>query len=104
MRLQSGDEGPEAVFSVRLVNRASAEVTVSAVPGLVLDGAISDTHVGPEGQAIEVRNWTTPAGEVVATGPELELASGFDGELHVTVTLPPLSAVGIAVRVAGGEV
>ncbi len=104
VRLQSGDEGPEAVFSVRLVNRASAKVTVSAVPGLVLDGAISDTHVGPEGQAIEVRNWTTPDGEVVATGPELELASGFDGELHVTVTLPPLSAVGIAVRVAGGEV
>ncbi len=104
VRLQSGEAGPEAVFSVRLINRTPAVVVVSAVPGLVFDGALSDARVGPEGQVIEVRNWTTPDGEVVKSGPELELVPGFDGELHVTVTLPPLSAVGVAVRVAGGEV
>ena len=104
VRLQSGETGPEAVFSVRLINRTPATVAVTAVPGLVLDGSLSDTRIGPDGKVIEVRRWTTPDGEVVELGPELELAPGFEGERHVTVALPPMSAVGIAVRVAEGAV
>ncbi|WP_143596290.1 hypothetical protein [Tistlia consotensis] len=97
--LREGPGGVEAVFRVRAANLGLVALRLEARPGLVLDGVLSGENAGPNGDLARVIAWTDADGRTLATGDTLPLAPGASLDCSLSIAVPRLSAVGVAIAV-----
>jgi hypothetical protein len=98
VKLSENGPSVEALFQVRIKNQSAAELKVTAVAGVVIDGALSSEQTGPNGQAVRVRAWETPAGKVVAAGPVFTVPRNSDDTYRIRTTVPSLTATAVSIE------
>jgi hypothetical protein len=103
IRLIEANIGLEAEFEVRIKNQSGSELRVTAVPGAVIDGALSGEQTGPNGQPIRVRGWETTGGKSLGLGPNLTVPRRTDETYRIRITVPPMTATSVSVERAGGR-
>lgn len=99
VKLREGEKGPEAVFETRVTNISERAVRIRAVPGLVLDGEISDVSIGPDGRSADFIAWETETGEILEQGPVLQVGPCAAATCRVSVTVPDMAAVGVSFQI-----
>lgn len=97
-RLIAVGTGIEALFAVRCSNRTASGATVTAAPGLVIDGVLTGEIDAPSG-LVEFAGWRSPDGNLLGSGLALDVAAGTDIDLRLAVRVPPGVVVGVAVSV-----
>lgn len=88
----------EALFAVRGSNRTASAATLTATPGLVIDGVLTGEIDAPSG-LVEFAGWRSSDGEQLGSDPELDVAAGADIDLRLAVRVPPGAVVGVTVSV-----
>jgi hypothetical protein len=101
VKLSENGPSVEALFQVKIKNRSAAEFKVTAVAGVVIDGALSSEQTGPNGQLVRVRGWETAAGKVIAMGPNFTVPSYSDDTYQIRTTVPALTATAVSVEMGG---
>lgn len=95
--LHEGVTGPEAVFSVDVSNDSDSRLFVSAHPGIVMDGILTNENVGADGTTAQLLSWESVDGTVLTQTPQLEVLPNMRDKFHARVAIPPLAAVGLRV-------
>lgn len=101
VKLSENGPSVEALFQVKIKNRSATEFKVTAVAGVVIDGALSSEQTGPNGQLVRVRSWETPAGKVIVAGPNFTVPRNSDDTYRIRTTVPALTATAVSVEMAG---
>jgi hypothetical protein len=101
VKLSENGPSVEALFQVRIKNRSAAEFKVTAIAGVVIDGALSSEQTGPNGQTVRVRGWETSAGKVVAAGPIFTVPRNSDDTYRIRTTVPNLTATAVSIEMTG---
>jgi hypothetical protein len=101
--IQLSENGPgiEALFQVKIKNQSGSEFKVTAVAGVVIDGALSSEQAGPNGQLVRVRGWETAAGKLIAAGPNFTVPRNSDDTYRIRTTVPALTATAISIEMTG---
>lgn len=97
--LQEGTTGPVAVFSIDVNNDSDSRLLVSAHPGIVMDGILTNEDVGADGTRAQLLSWESVDGIMLTQTPQLEVLPNIRRKFHAIVAIPPLAAVGLRVNV-----
>lgn len=93
--LRVGDEGVEALFEIRAINRTTAPAILQARPGLVIDGSLTDETAAPSGE-VRVLGWILADGSAHAgpDGPRVD--AGEEVLCSVRIAVPAGAVVGLS--------